>query len=578
MFFIWETPAQGELTLRLEWWGLMGQPVESYSMKWNVAGDPRDQAKLFRPLVASLPGNGDMAKYPAVAEKFGALRSTDAAMRVEFLIRAPKKAIKGKSYFTNCDANYCYAKGMRDLDRGDLPMGRIGRWNTELSPKTPSDEIMAVWLMVGCEKPLECQRNTLNAGTHMAITKLSVWKLKYDQFGARALLKDWAVLAQEDSPDVANFRRKLAEMVAPRGGTEPDAEFRASSDLIHYSGKLTEMNPIKAEAQALDLAVEASGNRAAGNRYLKEWQAAVATLNRLHKQAGQALAQARLSDDISPEQVARLKALEQDYAREELAVSRADGPVEATEKPGLEKARAEKLAALEQAREPLTDKAAAIDALKREWDVFNEELAHTKRAADFVGSLQRDLALIDGKLAALDRELRKEAERLAEADDDSETTLPAIAEADTTKFEIVHRNGGNGVVSDTGETLIPFRNWQVVSYANGRAEVRTQAGKFECSQAKRSNRPRKYRNKSWYGGSAIAYNVGTVGQDGRFIGATKKDVQINKLGIDWGLVLFTSDVSRARQREIRREFNADTKTIEDACNAQLEQWAARQRG
>ena len=389
-------------------------------MKWDA-----EQAKLMRPFASHLPGHGDFSKYPEIVEKAGRIRSTNISARIEFLIRAPKKAVKGRTFFTDCGPVFCTARGIRDLDRGDLPMGPMGQWNTELSPKTPADEMIAVW-MGGCTDRLECQRNTLRAGTEMAITKFEIFNLEYNASDARAAPKDWAVLAQEDDPEVSYFRTKLEGLTQPREGSETDAEARAAADVIHYSNALNQMVPLKGEAQNLDIAVAASGNEASGDRYYGEWQDALARPNRLHDSAKLSLARARLDEDLSPEQIAELGQLEQKFVRLERSASKADTTSSAAGKGALQAERSRMRAALEQARGPLSDTGAAIDAKKRDWGVAEETLSHSKSANDLVASLQRRLAQIDAKLAAINTKSDKpRTPKLAKTDVQKELREPA---------------------------------------------------------------------------------------------------------------------------------------------------------
>lgn len=495
--------AEAAIKLRLQWWGLLGQPVETYSMQWGVSKAFAEEGELLEPFAQRLPNNGDFSGNPEVVAQFAKLRSTDVALRIHFYIRAPKDAIKGENFYQNCDARFCYAQGTRDLDRLDLPMGPINRWNSEISPKTPIDYKMADW-RVGCRVTVvECQRNTLRAGTDMAIFKIDLWKLAYDHTTAKSIVAKWAASALEESPEAEQFRASLNEIVQPFQARVTDPELSATNAFIYYGEQLVKANSLSKQANALDKAVWESGNRSGEKKYARELQKAEREISLLRTEASKALARARAGTDLTDAQIADLRMLEQDFARQELALTSRDNPVTETDEAGLQRVLAEKQAALNAARGKLKSAGEQLDAKKRAWGAYDGEASHANRANTLAGSLQSDIGLISRKLAELDRDKREKVEeesddrgeeRLAVNDgqsseprkddfwsDDSGSEKMVVSGKDddfwsggsaAKKAQIGYdRNRLMGVSDSEGNVLIPYRDWHVDSYEAGIAKV-----------------------------------------------------------------------------------------------------------
>ena len=285
---LYPSKAEATVNVRLDWSEVAGVPVESYRFQWDVA----EPVELLRPFANRLPAEGDISRFPNARESLGNLRSTDVALQVQFTLRAPKRSVKKDTFFTDCDASYCYVKGMRNLDTGTLQMGTAGTWHSKLSPSSPPGQMLGTWLG-GCLPLLECQANTLRTGTDIRIDRVIVSKLSYDVEQATSVLRQWADVAQEESTELAEFRAELYRLTAPRQGTEPDPEIRAGADLIHYSGMLNEMTPMRGRAEILDWRASETGRGGSTDRYYREWQEALRKIEALYRQSKVELDQAR---------------------------------------------------------------------------------------------------------------------------------------------------------------------------------------------------------------------------------------------------------------------------------------------
>lgn len=427
-FKISGTDANGRVTVRIQWWNLLGQPVESYKMNWGVDEASSTNGDLFRPFVRTLPNEGDLSQVPDIAAAMSDLRSTDAGMRVEFTIRAPRKAIKGSSFYTRCEGGYCYARGVRDLDRLVLPMGKINDWSSSMSPGTPSDNMIANWQEPCRATLLECQQNTLRAGSDIRIDRLSVWKLTYDHSQAKKIVADWATAAQDQSEDVQRFRRMLAQLSRPFSGTgSGDPEAVAAEKIRFYTDNIAEAGKLQDLAVSLDTAVWNQGNHSGERKYFNELEAARREIARLRDAASLELAQARVGTALTREQIAELKGMERAFAREERAIMEADGRITASDKAGLDRAKAMKQRALTRLAGGLLPLGQRIDATKRDWGASDEENSFAQRASKLAASLQRDLREIGERLDTLQKSEKK---RYARAEASREAKIVTTTDAE----------------------------------------------------------------------------------------------------------------------------------------------------
>lgn len=128
------------------------------------------------------------------------------------------------------------------------------------------------------------------------------------------------------------------------------------------------------------------------------------------------------------------------------------------------------------------------DFLATEEEKLEERLNSRTKSLTFDGFLaSRDMsnaAPLDDFLAA-DTPADNEAGSTNTVADDFLADLSPAAAENTGKqaFEIVDRDQKTGVVGQSGKTLIPFRNWAILNYQSGVAEVSRILEKFVCSQA-----------------------------------------------------------------------------------------------
>lgn len=100
----------------------------------------------------------------------------------------------------------------------------------------------------------------------------------------------------------------------------------------------------------------------------------------------------------------------------------------------------------------------------------------------------------------------------------------------TLQGKIEYKNGKTGVVGKNGKILIPFRNWNIVAYKNGIAQISTRLDSFECGKS----------CVGFY--NATVYKTGFVDSSGNYLdgiqitssGKWKSDacIQIIRAGVD----------------------------------------------
>lgn len=131
--------------LRVKWWGLLGQPVESYSLKWRMSdyvNVPNTNAVLSRAM---------LSKYPTLLNRFNDLKPLDIQLKFWFGLSYNGNEYLSSSTHFNCLDNWTQSNqnagyscenaiGFKIVKRTPhLMIAKSGQWDDNITPSSPKD-------------------------------------------------------------------------------------------------------------------------------------------------------------------------------------------------------------------------------------------------------------------------------------------------------------------------------------------------------------------------------------------------------------------------------------------------------
>jgi hypothetical protein len=172
--------------LKVKWWGLLGQPVESYSLKWRMSdyiNVPSTNATLSRSM---------LSKYPALLKRFNNLKPHDIQLKIWFGIsNNGRKDLNNSTHF-NCslpkihivkkDIYSCdNAIGYRIIQHiPHLMIAKSGQWDDNITPSSPRDwNSFIKWKnLLGAKHTNERAAETFKQATAIDFDELEVINVK----------------------------------------------------------------------------------------------------------------------------------------------------------------------------------------------------------------------------------------------------------------------------------------------------------------------------------------------------------------------------------------------------------------
>lgn len=159
---------------------------------------------------------------------------------------------------------------------------------------------------------------------------------------------------------------------------------------------------------------------------------------------------------------------------------------------------------------------------------------------------------------------------------------------DNLDFEIKTIEGKTGVVSASGTTLVPFREWRVISFEGGVAEVVKNVNKKRnfCGDFKREVAGIIYNPFDW-SFSGEAWITGFVGRQGEWLGEPKKYVKAESVPLEHSTSGykdgktwedFVDEYSDSRTKRDVQRYREWIANCEAEMDTQMEQYLNKYRG
>ena len=200
------------VTVAVEWWGLMGQPVYSYGFKWvpSQAIQLPDGRRLSR---------SNIAPYPDLQSRFDQLRPTQVTVSFDISVES-KDDFQKPTHFVAI--NYEGGKAQGTVTTDSLSAGSPGKMTTELSPGSPRRwRDFVNWWGDGGDSPDLSAQHTFQDAARIYFSNLRIISMRAPTTAAGVILDE--------------FERREANVNRQEGGEdfwtgEAETAFDATSD------------------------------------------------------------------------------------------------------------------------------------------------------------------------------------------------------------------------------------------------------------------------------------------------------------------------------------------------------------
>ncbi len=210
------------ITLEVQWWELLGEPVNYYKLKWN------------RGMNFQLPSGttrDDLSKYPDLLRRFDAMKPLSFEFEIDFELKDMKP---------NCGSTIkdtdTFARGSRFVNSTKhLLIGKNGEVQSSLSPGSGSWADFATWLNDETHSPAVVKK-TFDCATTLTLYKISTLKAEIPEREIAAIDAAYAKREKEKEQKAEEEKKKkedkLKDLAARLNGDKKAAAPDSSADGI----------------------------------------------------------------------------------------------------------------------------------------------------------------------------------------------------------------------------------------------------------------------------------------------------------------------------------------------------------
>ena len=234
--------------LVVEWWGLLGQPVEQYGIRWDMGSDisiPDGEGgyhQLYLP---------DLDQYPDLKERFMDLRPVDLHLTVDVTLYEPSGMIADPQYpdeQPNYYSHSDFATATKHVRRSPhLMIARSGKAGEDFLPSSPQSWSQFLeWTggsIVSGDDPDQKARNTLRRTYTITFNSPRIAKIQLPEAQMRAIYDE--------------YRRRIADKEAEEAAMEEAAEKRMAEQIAREEAedklneKVEELFPTRSAEEKL---------------------------------------------------------------------------------------------------------------------------------------------------------------------------------------------------------------------------------------------------------------------------------------------------------------------------------------
>ncbi|UTW59890.1 hypothetical protein KFE96_06195 [Kordiimonas sp. SCSIO 12603] len=210
------------ITLEVQWWELLGEPVNYYKLKWNRGTNFQLPSGTTR---------DDLSKYPDLLRRFDAMKPLSFEFEIDFELKDMKP---------NCGPTIkdtdTFARGSRFVNSTKhLLIGKNGEVQSSLSPGSGSWADFATWLNDETYSP-EVVKKTFVCATTLTLYKISTLKAEIPEREIAAIDAAYAKREKEKEQKAEEEKKKkedkLKDLAARLNGEKKAAAPDSSSDGI----------------------------------------------------------------------------------------------------------------------------------------------------------------------------------------------------------------------------------------------------------------------------------------------------------------------------------------------------------